>query len=118
MTAINKFGQILALLAVAIMGIVQLARGRQSESLQGDIFAGSSISPGRYALALYSGLWAYDGWDQACYVAGEMKNVSRDLPLTIHTSLPLMILLFVTANICKTQGQGSFVNIADLLSDI
>lgn len=49
--------QLLALLAVAIMGLVQLGLGRQSESLTSNIFEGSTSSPGRYALALYSGLW-------------------------------------------------------------
>lgn len=100
------------------MGMVQLGLGKASDSLRGNIFEGSASSPGRYALALYSGLWvsgqsqpetcssltilqAYDGWDQCCYVAGEMKNVSRDLPLAIHISLPTVISLFVVANICK-----------------
>ena len=54
--------QILALVAVAIMGIVQAARGLASSSLRTDIFTGSSTSPGAYAIALYSGLWAYSGW--------------------------------------------------------
>lgn len=49
--------QLLALLAVAVMGLVQLGLGRHSDSLKGNIFDGSTTSPGRYALALYSGLW-------------------------------------------------------------
>jgi hypothetical protein len=54
--------QLSALVAVGIIGAVQLGRHRQSTSFSGDIFAGSSTSPGDYALAFYSGLWAYDGW--------------------------------------------------------
>lgn len=92
--------KVLALFAVLIMGLVQLGKGRASDSLRSNIFEGSSTSPGRYALALYSGLWAYDGWDQCSYVAGEMKDVAQDLPRAIHISLPVVICLFFAANIC------------------
>ena len=50
--------KMLSLFAVAIIGIIHLGLGRRSESLSGNIFAGSTSSLGRYALALYSGLWA------------------------------------------------------------
>jgi len=55
---------VLALVAIAIIGVVQLSRGMASESLRGNIFAGSSTSPGNYALSMFSGLWAFDGFDQ------------------------------------------------------
>lgn len=97
--------KVLALVAVLIMGLVQLGRGRASDSLRSDIFAGSSKSPARYALALYSGLWAYDGWEQCNLAAGEMKNVTRDLPRSIHISLPVVMVLFLAANICQC-GRG------------
>ena len=74
-------------LAVTIIGIIQLARGQASTSFTGDIFAGSSTSPSEYALAFYSGLWAYDGWDQANYVGGEMKNATKNIPRAIHSSM-------------------------------
>lgn len=60
------------------MGIVQLAKGEMSSSLKGNIFEGSSHSAGSYALALYSGLWAYDGWDQANYVAGILSRLFQE----------------------------------------
>lgn len=87
-----------ALFAVAIMGIVTLGLGKQSSSLTTNIFEGSSHSPGRYALALYSGLWAFSGWAEACVVAGEMKEVERDLPKAIHISMGITTLLYLMAN--------------------
>ncbi|KAK9897215.1 hypothetical protein P389DRAFT_54590 [Cystobasidium minutum MCA 4210] len=87
-----------ALFAVAIMGIVTLGLGKQSASLMHNIFEGSSHSPGRYALALYSGLWAFSGWAEACVVAGEMKEVERDLPKAIHISMGITTLLYLMAN--------------------
>ncbi|GAA93618.1 uncharacterized protein L969DRAFT_14026 [Mixia osmundae IAM 14324] len=92
--------KLLALVAIAVMGFVQLGLGRQSPSLQQDIFRGSSHSPGKYALALYSSLWSYDGWDQTNYIAGEMEDTARDLPRVIHISMSTVISLFLVANIC------------------
>lgn len=95
--------KLIALTAVPILAIVQAARGKTSPSSQqafsslGNLFAGSSTSPSSYALALYSGLWAFDGWDQSCFVAGEMKRVEKDLPRVIHISLATVILIFLSA---------------------
>jgi solute carrier family 7 (L-type amino acid transporter), member 9/15 len=54
---------------------------------------------GEYTTALYAGLWAFAGWDNANMVAGEMQNPSKDLPYAIHTALPTVILCFLLANI-------------------
>ncbi|PWZ00496.1 hypothetical protein BCV70DRAFT_199776 [Testicularia cyperi] len=95
--------KLLALAAVPILAIIQAARGKMSPtsahafSSIGGLFEGSSSSPSAYALALYSGLWAFDGWDQSCFVAGEMKKVERDLPRVIHISLATVILIFLSA---------------------
>ncbi|TFK55048.1 amino acid transporter [Heliocybe sulcata] len=91
--------KVAALMAVTILGIIQLARGRASSSLREPLFADSSHSPSSYALALYSGLWAFDGWDQANYVCGEMKNAERNLPRAIHSSMGIVTLLFLLANL-------------------
>ncbi|KZT67743.1 amino acid transporter [Daedalea quercina L-15889] len=91
--------KVAALLSITILGIVQLARGRASTSLTESLFAGSSTSPSSYALALYSGLWAFDGWDQANYVGGEMKNAEKNIPRAIHSSMIIVTLLFLLANL-------------------
>lgn len=77
-------------LAITIIGLVQLIRGKASTSLTESLFSGSSTSPSEYALALYSGLWAFDGWDQANYVGGEMKNATKNIPRAIHSSMAIV----------------------------
>lgn len=72
---------------VTVLGIVQLARGKAAPSLREPWFAGSSLSPSAYSLALYSGLWAFDGWDQANYVGGEMHHPEKNIPRAIHSSM-------------------------------
>ncbi|KAI0950592.1 hypothetical protein AcV7_009010 [Taiwanofungus camphoratus] len=91
--------KVAALISITILGLVQLARGRASTSLTEPLFAGSSTSPSAYALALYSGLWAFDGWDQANYVAGEMKNPEKNIPRVIHASMFIVTILFLLANL-------------------
>lgn len=92
--------KLVALIAVPILAIVFAATGKMpiesktAFSSFSNLFANSSTSPSAYALALYSGLWAYDGWDQSCYVAGEMKNTARDLPRVIHASMSIVVIFF------------------------
>ncbi|KAI0341556.1 amino acid transporter [Trametopsis cervina] len=91
--------KIIALLSITVIGLVQLARGQASTSLTEPLFRDSSSSPSEYALALYSGLWAFDGWDQANYVGGEMKNATKNIPRAIHASMAIVITLFILANV-------------------
>lgn len=72
---------------MTVLGVVQLARGKASTSLRQPWFENSSTSPSAYSLALYSGLWAFDGWDQANYVGGEIHHPEKNIPRAIHSSM-------------------------------
>ncbi|KAI5284352.1 Y+L amino acid transporter, partial [Ascosphaera atra] len=105
MTNAFMFFKFVALLGVMIIGIVVAATGTSYEGKANKDwkdkgwFSETSHDPSRWAVALYAGLWAFEGWDNTNYVTGEFKNPSRDLPRVIHTSMPLVILLFVMANV-------------------
>jgi len=70
-----------SLVLITVFGIVRLATGKASSSFREPLFRGSSTSPSSYALALYSGLWAFDGWNQANFVGGEIRQPEKK-----HTS--------------------------------
>jgi amino acid transporter len=72
------------------LGVVQLARGKATASFRQPWFEGSSHSPSSYSLALYSGLWSFDGWDQVTYVGGEIHHPERNIPRTIHSSMAIV----------------------------
>lgn len=74
-------------ISITLLGLIQLARGRATTSFTTSVFEGTSTSPSTYALAFYSGLWAFDGWDQANYVGGEMSEPEKNIPRVIHTSM-------------------------------
>ncbi|KAK7019353.1 putative L-methionine transporter, partial [Favolaschia claudopus] len=86
-------------ISITVLGIVQFARGKQSSSFREPLFEGSSTSPSSYSLAFYSGLWAFDGWDQANYVGGEIQNPEKNIPRAIHSSMSIVTLLFFLANV-------------------
>lgn len=79
--------------SITVLGLVQLARGHASSALTSEpLFAnplsgGMQAGPSEVARALYSGLWAFDGWNQANYVGGEMRDAQRNIPRAIHCSM-------------------------------
>ncbi|KAI9149383.1 Y+L amino acid transporter [Paramyrothecium foliicola] len=99
------FLKFVALIGVTIIGIIVAATGlsysgdANSEWKTQDWFSGTSSDPSAWALALYAGLWAFDGWDNTNYVVGEFRNPSRDLPRVVHTAMPMVIACYVLANV-------------------
>ena len=61
-----------ALVFVGVLGVIGLVRHGAGPALSpSGIFLGTSPRPGSYAIALYSGLWAFDGWDACCVSIGQ-----------------------------------------------
>ncbi|MCJ1472790.1 hypothetical protein MMC13_001439 [Lambiella insularis] len=98
------FLKFVALLGVTVIGIVVAATGF---SYRGNIatdwktvswFEGTSSDLSSWAVALYAGLWAFDGWDNTNYVVGEFVRPSHDLPRVIHTAMPVVIISYLLAN--------------------
>lgn len=54
---------------------------------------------GAMAAAFYTGLWAYDGWNNLNYVTEEIKDPSRNLPRSIMIGIPLVTLCYALINL-------------------
>ena len=52
-----------------------------------------------FGAAMLAALWGYDGWDNLSFVAGEVKDPNRNIPIAIIGSVLLVILLYVAAHI-------------------
>lgn len=94
----NIFGicKVLACLVVIGGGVYQLAIGNTENLRKG--FDGSNWNAGSIALALYSGLWAYDGWNSVTVVTEEIINPGVNVPLSIAIAVPVITLLYVCMN--------------------
>ncbi|KAF9082495.1 hypothetical protein BGX23_012404 [Mortierella sp. AD031] len=93
------FIKVVTLLVIGIAGLVVLGQKSLSSHNFDHAFEGSSKpSLGDIALGLYSGLWAYDGWNNLNYVSSEMKNPTKDLPRVIFAGVPIVILFYLLAN--------------------
>ncbi|CAH1637548.1 unnamed protein product [Spodoptera littoralis] len=95
----NIFGvcKVFACLIVIGGGIYEICQGNTEHLNKG--FEGSSFSPGGIALALYSGLWAYDGWNSVTVVTEEIINPGVNVPLSISIAVPLITALYVFMNV-------------------
>jgi len=58
-----------------------------------------SVQAGAFGLALVSVLWAYDGWADVTYVAGEVTDPQRNLPRAIIGGTLAVMIIYVLANI-------------------
>jgi len=52
-----------------------------------------------FAAAMLGALWAYDGWNNVSYMAGEVKHPDRNLPLALISSMIIVMVLYVLANV-------------------
>ncbi|XP_040185390.1 B(0,+)-type amino acid transporter 1 [Rana temporaria] len=89
--------KMIIVIIIIVSGIVLLIQGN-TQNFENS-FEGSSITAGGIGLALYNGLWAYDGWNQLNYITEELKNPYRNLPLAIILGIPLVMACYLLINI-------------------
>ncbi|NWR11208.1 S7A13 protein, partial [Paradoxornis webbianus] len=92
--------KMVALSVIAVGGIVLLV-GRQKDSLARfeNMFGSEIPNASQVAEAFFQGLYAYGGWWSLNYMAEEMKNPSRNIPLTVMTAIPAVIVFYLLVNI-------------------
>ncbi|NXR59488.1 S7A13 protein, partial [Rhadina sibilatrix] len=92
--------KMMALSVIAVGGIVLLV-ARQKESLARfeNMFGSEIPNASQVAEAFFQGLYAYGGWWSLNYMAEEMKSPSRNIPLTVMTAVPAVIVFYLLVNI-------------------
>ncbi|XP_049529940.1 b(0,+)-type amino acid transporter 1 isoform X2 [Anopheles darlingi] len=89
--------KLIAVLIVICGGAYKLCQGN-TQHLQ-NAFTGPTPSLGAIATAFYTGLWAYDGWNNLNYVTEEIQNPSKNLPRSIIIGIPLVTLCYALINV-------------------
>ncbi|KAH9499797.1 Large neutral amino acids transporter small subunit 2 [Bulinus truncatus] len=94
---IFTLAKLLALVIIILTGFVQIGKG-EVEHFEG-AFEGTHWDVGKISLALYSGLFAYAGWNFLNFVTEEMIDPYKNLPRAIYISIPIVTLVYVMANV-------------------
>ncbi|XP_031626362.1 Y+L amino acid transporter 2 [Contarinia nasturtii] len=89
--------KIAALLLIVAYGVWHLMKGN-TEYFQ-EPMKGSKTEPGYIALAFYSGLFSYSGWNYLNFVTEELRDPYKNLPRAICISMPVVTIVYVITNI-------------------
>jgi basic amino acid/polyamine antiporter, APA family len=78
-----------------------IASGGTCEGVNDGVRYGSATYTflGGFGAAMLGALWGYDGWDNLTFVAGEVKEPGRNIPVAIIGSTIVIILLYVFVQI-------------------
>ena len=93
-TVLAKYGGLLFIVVVALA--FGLPHG--AANFTPAIPAGS-VTPAAFGLALVSTLWAFDGWADLSYNAGEVKDPQRNLPRALIGGTLLVLAIYLAANV-------------------
>ena len=102
--------KLLAIGIIVLIGATRIASGHY-ENFESP-FKGTSQNIGEIAHAFFSGLWAYDGWNQLNYVTEELQNPHKNLPRGVMIALPLVTVCYTLVNVAYL----SILTPAELLS--
>ncbi len=94
--AVQKTFTLLKLAGIAILVASVLFATREAAP------AGASPAPftfRQFGVAMIACLWAYEGWYCISFVAGEVKNPQRNIPLALALGVATIITIYLSANL-------------------
>ncbi|KAL1124286.1 hypothetical protein AAG570_002055 [Ranatra chinensis] len=89
------WAKLLALTGITLVGLYHIIAGLSSfDSPWEGEYSAESIS-----LALYSGLFAFGGWNYLNFVTEELQDPYKNLPRAIWIAMPIVTLVYLAANL-------------------
>ena len=79
--------------------IAGVALGDRAQPAAETATAPSGFGLSEIGVAMIACLWAYNGWFQAGFVGGEIKDPHRNLPISLGAGVGAVVLLYILANV-------------------
>jgi amino acid transporter len=93
-TVLAKYGGLVFIVAVALALGLPATGGHFTPAAPA-----GSFSVAAFGLALVSTLWAFDGWADLAYNAGEVKEPQKNLPRALILGTLLVLAIYLAANV-------------------
>ncbi|HEX5437700.1 MAG TPA: amino acid permease [Gemmatimonadaceae bacterium] len=93
-TTIAKYGGLVFIVLVAFALALPSTGGQYTP-----LAPSGSFTVAAFGLALVSVLWAFDGWADLSFVAGEVKDPRRNLPRALIIGVVAVIVIYLLANL-------------------
>jgi APA family basic amino acid/polyamine antiporter len=94
---------VMKIAAFAGFAVLGVAIGRGSLDHFTPLFGAGAgaggIGFGSFVLAMVAMLWAYEGWNNITFTAGEIRNPQRNLPLSLVLGMSAVTLIYVVMNL-------------------
>ncbi|XP_077607173.1 b(0,+)-type amino acid transporter 1-like [Crocuta crocuta] len=91
--------KVFSLLIIVVGGAVVLSQGRGHTEAFLFAFHNTTHQSGRIGMAIYQGMWSFDGWNNVNYVVEELKNPKQNLVWAVMIAIPLVTSLYLLVNI-------------------
>src|SRR5437870_5100331 len=86
-------------LALLVLAAMLLGSGHGASAAHLTASTGAPVALSAMGLALVSILWAYDGWGDLSFAAGEVKDPQRNLPQAIIVGTLAIIVIYLLTNV-------------------
>ena len=94
LTVVAKYGGLLFIVGIAFVLGLPSTGGHFAPAMPA-----GSFSTTAFGLALVSTLWAFDGWADLSYAAGEVRDPQRTLPKALIGGTLMVIAIYLLANV-------------------
>ncbi|VDK87910.1 unnamed protein product [Litomosoides sigmodontis] len=96
---IFSLAKVASLCVIVVTGLLWLYLGNTEHLEPTVLFEGTQTNPGHIALAFYSGVFSFSGWNSLNFVTEELINPNKNLPRAIMISLFTVTAVYVLVNI-------------------
>ena len=93
--------------AASVVGLNAKILARPDQPTMATRIDATEHSPlGALSLALILVMWTYSGWHEGGYIAAEVRNPRRNLPLALLLATAAVIVLYLLVNVAYVVGLG------------